>query len=102
MCILVFPRACVGVSLECNRGVELLGRGSFYVYSITCCVFPGLSAATEHRRLAFTEGCFSVVGALILSLALPEAPVVSGHVTEMAGDPGTGVFGLGRDRALPP
>lgn len=41
-----------------------------------------------------------MVGALILSLFLPEAPVVSGHLTEMAGDPSTGVFGLGRDFSL--
>lgn len=54
----------------------------------------------EHRHLPFTEGCVSVGGALILSLILPEAPVVSGHVTEMAGDPSTGVFGLGRDFSL--
>lgn len=42
------------------------------------------TAAAEHRRFAFTECCFSVAGTFNLNLILPEAAVVSDHVTEMA------------------
>lgn len=42
------------------------------------------TAAAEHTHFAFTECCFSVAGTLILNLVLPEAAVVSVHVTEMA------------------
>lgn len=52
--------------------------------SIMCPLARVRTAAAEHRRFAFTACCFSVAGTLILNLILPEAAVVSAHVTEMA------------------